>query len=146
MAQSVKGTQLALTATSSGTYANVWEVTDLTVGAITRERIDVTALGTTNDQRLYIGGFLELGEATFTINYDGTQESHSGVALGLPGLMVAGTTVFWKVNPNGSTVVPITFKGYVSNFQPGFSVGEQQVADVSIQITTLPSYSTAYTT
>jgi hypothetical protein len=143
MAQSVKGTQLALAATTTSAYTNVYEVTDLTVGAITRERIDVTALGTTNDQRLYIGGFLELGETVFTVNYEPAQPTHAGDTLGLAGLMVSGTTVAWKVEPSGSTDYPILFKGYVSNFQPGWSVGEQAVADVSIQITTLPSYSTS---
>lgn len=141
MAKSVKGTALSLGAATSA-YAAVYEVTDLSVGAITRERIDVTNLGTTNDQRSYIGGFLELGEATFTINYDGSQASHSGSTLGLPGLMVSGSTVYWKVVPGGTTADPILFQGYVSNFQPNFSVGSQALADVSVQITTLPDYST----
>lgn len=141
MAKSVKGTALSLGATTTA-YTAVYEVTDLSIGAITRERIDVTALSSTNDQRAYIGGFLELGETVFTVNYDGAQASHSGSTLGLAGLMVSGSTVFVKVVPGGSTADPITFKGYVSNFQPGFSVGEQAVADVSIQITTLPDYST----
>ena len=145
MAKSVKGTVLSLGASTTA-YTNVYEVTDLSIGAITRERIDVTTLGTTNDQRSYIGGFLELGEATFTVNYDGAQQSHSGSTLGLAGLMVSGSTVYWKVVPGGSTGQPITFQGYISNFQPGFSVGEQAVADVSIQITTLPAYSTNFST
>lgn len=146
MAKSVAGTQLALRASTTGTFANVYEVTDLSIGAITRERIDVTSLGSTNAQRAYIGGHLELGETVFTINYDGAVATHSGQDAGLAGLMVSGSTYLWKVIPAGSTAQPITFAGYVSNFQPGFSVGSQAVADVSIQITTLPAYSTVVST
>lgn len=141
MAKSVKGTVLQLGAATSN-YSSVYEVIDLSVGAVTRERIDVTSLGSTNDQRSYIGGFLELGEMTFTVNYDGSQASHSGSTAGLAGLMVSGSTVYWKVIPGGTTGDPVTFQGYVSNFQPNFSVGEQATADVSVQITTLPAYST----
>ena len=143
MAKSVAGTQLALRATTTGSYANVYEVTDLTVGAITRERIDVTAISTTNAQRSYLAGFIELGETVFTINYGGAVATHSGQDAGLAGLLVSGSTYLWKVTPAGSTSQPITFAGYVSNFQPGFSVGEAATADVSIQITTLPAYSTS---
>ena len=145
MAKSVKGPALQLAASTTGSYTSVFEVTDLTMGAITRERIDVTALSSTNDQRSYIGGFLELGEVTFTVNYDEDNATHSGQAGGLAGLMTAGSTYFWKILPAGSTTDPITFKGYLSNFAPTWSVGEQQTADVSVQITTLPSYSTSTT-
>lgn len=145
MAKSTKGTKLQLRATSSGAYADVYEVTDLSMGALTRERIDVTHLGTTNDQRSYIGGFIELGEVTFSVNYDPNVASHSGQAGGLAGLLVSGSTYQWKVVPGGSTADPITFSGYVSNFQPNFAVGEAGAADVSVQITTLPSYSTSTT-
>jgi len=141
MARSTKGTALATGASSSAVTA-IYEVIDLNMGALTRERIDVTFLSSTNDQRTYIGGFLELGEVTFTVNYDPSQATHSGGSGGLAGLLVAGTTNFWKITPGGSTGDVIKFDGYVSNFAPSFSVGEQATADVSIQITTLPDYST----
>lgn len=145
MAISTKGTKLQLRASTSSAFGNVYQVTDLSMGALTRERIDVTHLGTTNDQRSYIGGFIELGEVTFSVNYDPNQASHSGQAGGLAGLLVNGTTYLWRVQPGGSTTDPITFSGYVSNFQPNFAVGEAAAADVSIQITTLPAYSTSTT-
>lgn len=141
MAKSTKGTVLGVGASSTA-YTNIYEVIDLTMGDITRERVDVTHLGTTNDQRSYIGGFLELGEVTFSVNYDGAQATHSGSTLGLAGLITNGSTVFWKVVPGNSTADPILFKGYVSAFAPNFSVGEQATADVSVQITTLPTYTT----
>lgn len=141
MAKSTKGTQLSLGASTTA-YTAVYEVIDLAPGDLTRERIDVTSLGSTNDQRSYIGGFIELGEATFTVNYDPANATHSGSTLGLAGLMVSGSTVYWKIVPGGSTGDPITFQGYIASFTPNFSVGEQATADVSVQLTTLPAYST----
>lgn len=141
MARGVQGTQLSR-GFSTSAYTAVYEVTDLSIGALTRERIDVTNFSTTSDQRSYIGGFIELGEVTFTVNYDASNATHSGSSGGLAGLVVNGTTMFWKVVPGGTTADPITFKGYVSNFAPTFTVGSQQTADVSVQLTTLPAYST----
>lgn len=144
MAQDVTGTvlQLLSSTTAGAPWTSVAEVLDITAGDLTRERIDVTHLGTTSATRSYIGSFIELGEATFSVNLNIANATHSGAADGLAGLFVAGTTRSWRILPEGNTSQANQFSAYVARFTPGYSVGSQQIAECALQLTTLPSFTT----
>lgn len=140
MARKNTGTVLQLRTSTSGVYTSVAEVIDLTAGDLTRGRIDVTHLGTTSQTRAYIGGFIELGEATLTVNYNPSNATHSGATNGLAGLFTAGTTEVWRILPQGNTSEANGFSGYVSSFVPRYSPDDQMLADTGIQLTTLPTF------
>jgi len=142
MARKNTGTVLQLRTSTSGVYTAVAEVIDLTAPDLTRDRIDVTHLGTTSQTRAFLGGFIELGEATFTINYNPANVTHNGASNGLAGLFTAGTTQVWRILANGNTSEAEGFSGYVSSFTPRFSPDDQMLADCAIQVTTLPTFTT----
>lgn len=142
MARDVTGTVIQTRATTTSAYVSVAEVLDITSGDLTRERIDVTHLGTTAATRAYLGSFIELGEATFRVNYNPAAATHSGASEGLAGRFISGTTDGWRILPEGNTSQAITFTAYVSRFTPNFAVGSQQIADVALQLATLPTFTT----
>lgn len=142
MARKNTGTVLQLRTSTSGVYTSFAEIIDLQAPDLTRDRIDVTHLGTTSQTRAFIPGFIELGEATFTGNYLPNNATHSGASNGLAGLFTAGTTGVFRILPNGNTSEAIGFQGYISTFTPRFSPDDQMLFDSAIQATTLPSFST----
>lgn len=142
MARDVTGTVLQTRATTTSSYVSVAEVLEITAGDLTRERIDVTHLGTTAATRAYIGSFIELGELSGSVNLNIAEVTHSGSSNGLAGRFVSGTTDGWRILPEGNTSQANTFDGYLSAFTPRYNVGDQQIADFAIQLTTLPVFTT----
>ena len=144
MARGVTGTviQTLASTTAGAAWISVAEVLDITAADLTRERIDVTHLGTTSATRAFIGGFIELGEVAFSVNLNIADPTHSGSGNGLAGRFVSGTTDSWRILPEGNTSQANTFQAYVSQFTPRYNVGDQQIADTALQATTLPTYTT----
>lgn len=144
MARKNTGTvlQVNTSATTTASWTAVAELIDITAGDLTRDRIDVTHLGTTSQTRAFIGGFIELGELTMTGNYNPSNATHSGATNGLAGLFTAGSTKAWRILPQGNTSEANGFSGYVAAFTPRYSPDDQMLFDASIQLTTLPTFTT----
>jgi hypothetical protein len=146
MAISAKPTRLSfmLTATSSGgstSWATVADVLDITGPNPARDdQIDVTGISSTAAYRTYLPGpFIDPGEVSFNIFYNPTVVTHSTAAGGLAGLFVAGTTKTWRINLGGASTTGgaqyVRFPGYVSAFEPTFTVGESVQAAIGLRVT-----------
>ena len=144
MAEKVQGTKLQLMtgSTSAVAWTPVAEVLGLTGPSASRERIDVTDIGSTDEYRSWIGSFKDAGEVGFDINYLPLNATHKGTSNGLAALFDSGTTELWRILPGGATSKAVGFSGFVSQFEPGFQVGEQAKGSCAIQLTSAITWPT----
>lgn len=128
----------------------------ITVGCITalsgidttNEQIEVTCLE--DAARSYVAGLATPGAATFDINFDTSDATHTR----LHALKVAGTTLLWAVGFSDGTAAPtvdsggtwdlgtsrswIRFQGFMTNFPFDFQQNSVIQSSVSIQISGEP--------
>lgn len=110
-----------------GTYVDLAEVKAISPPGYTRDAVDVTHLKSDNGYMEYIGGMIEAGEATITLNYIPAAsasdplftdfETGSGnYQITFPSgirMQFAGIVVGWEpgeVSPSGVMEVTATFK------------------------------------
>jgi hypothetical protein len=128
----------------------------LTVGCITsldgidttNEQIEVTCLA--DSARSYLSGLATPGTATFDINFDPADDSHTR----LHELKVAGTSLHWAVGFSDGTTLPtvdssgtfdladtrswIRFEGFMTTFPFSFAQNSVVQSSVGIQISGEP--------
>lgn len=113
----------------------------------TRDQTEVTCLG--DEARRFESGMLNPGTASFGINFDPADPSHSR----LHELYVAGTSVEWALGASDGTADPTittgeftlpatrtwwTFAGYVSDFPFDFAIGGRVSSTLAIQLSGYP--------
>tara|TARA_R100000773_G_scaffold18445_1_gene16701 strand:- start:12283 stop:12720 length:438 start_codon:yes stop_codon:yes gene_type:complete len=129
-----------------GTFAELGEITDITPPAISRDLIETTNHG--SNVKSYLGGLVDYGEVSVTVNYDpdGTDD------IGLRGLATGGTYDSGSASENpanyefkvtyadaGATVE--TFNGIVTGFETSSPIDAQLTATITIKVSGAVSYS-----
>lgn len=114
------------------TYTNVAEVASLTPPGWTRDTVDVTHLESPSKAKEYIGGLIDAGEATITINF---KPAVSDVLLAA---FTAESGDFRIIFPGGT--VKLDFEGIVTAYEMGDLVADDKMsATFTVKATGLPA-------
>lgn len=149
MAKKTQGTQLYVADPATDTLITVGCVTNITGITATRDQIETTCLDST--ARTYVAGLAAPGAATFTINFDPTDASHTR----LHELYVSGDTLEfalgWSdgtaaptVDTNGTFNLPttrtwISFDGFITDLPFDFALNTVVTSNVSVQVSGFPT-------
>jgi len=148
MAIKTQGTRLYAIDPEDESVITVGCITSLSGIDTTNEQIETTCLS--DQARTYLSGLATPGAATFDINFDTTDVTHTR----LHELKVAGTTLLWAVGFADGTAAPtvdsggtwdlgtsrswIRFEGFMTNFPFDFSQNSVVSSSVGIQISGEP--------
>jgi hypothetical protein len=148
LAKKTQGTQLYVADPATDTLITVGCVTNITGITATRDQIETTCLDST--ARTYVAGLAAPGAATFTINFDPTDASHTR----LHELYVSGDTLEfalgWSdgtaaptVDTNGTFNLPTTrtwiaFDGFITDLPFDFALNTVVTSNVSVQVSGFP--------
>lgn len=148
MAVKTQGTELYFIDPADGSVTEVGCVTTITGLTAARDQIETTCLDST--ARTYEAGMATPGTASFGINFDPSDASHTR----LHELYVAGTKVDWALGWSDGTATPtvdsnddfvlpssrtyITFNGYVSDLPFDFALNAVVQSNVSVQVSDFP--------
>lgn len=148
MAIETQGTNLYLIDPADESVITVGCVTSIDGIDNTIEQIETTCLEDT--ARTYTSGLSTPGNASFTLNMDTSDSSHTR----LHALKVAGTTLLWALGWSDGTAAPtadtggtfdlpttrswIRFNGFMSSFSFSFQPNSVVQSNVSVQVTGEP--------
>jgi hypothetical protein len=148
MAIKTQGTRLYTIDPATDTVLAVGCITSLDGIDTTNEQIETTCLS--DLARTYLSGLATPGTATFDINFDTTDASHTR----LHELKVAGTSLEWAVGFSDGTAAPtvdsngtfnlptsrswISFEGFMTTFPFSFAQNAVIQSSVGIQISGEP--------
>jgi hypothetical protein len=148
MAIKTQGTRLYAIDPADDSVITVGCITSLDGIDTTNEQIETTCLS--DQARTYLSGLATPGAATFEINFDTTDATHTR----LHELKVAGTTLLWAVGFSDGTAAPtvdssgtwdlgtsrswIRFEGFMTNFPFAFAQNSVITSSVGIQISGEP--------
>lgn len=148
-----KGTVLYVIDPSDDSVMTVGGVTAIAGISATRDQIETTDLDSA--ARTYVSGLAAPGTATFTINFDPTNATHSR----LHELYVAGTTLDFALGWSDATVAPtvttdgewilgttrtwVTFDGFITDLPFDFALNSVVTSSVSVQVSGFPTLTEA---
>lgn len=148
MAIETQGTRLYTIDPDDETLITVGCITSLDGIDTTNEQIETTCLS--DNARTYLAGLATPGSATFEINFDTSDATHTR----LHELKVAGTTLLWAVGFSDGTTAPtvdsggtfdlatsrswILFSGFMTNFPFSFAQNSVVQSSIGIQISGEP--------
>lgn len=116
------------TAGSSGTFTEVAEITNVTPGEATADRIEATHMQSPGRRREYIAGLIDNGEASFEINWvpgSATDEL-------LRGLFDSGETRDHQIEfPNGVTV---TYEASIIGYSKVIPIDDRMTATITVAV------------
>lgn len=151
MAIKTQGTRLYAIDPADDSVLTVGCITSLDGIDTTNEQIETTCLS--DLARTYLSGLATPGTATFEINFDTADTSHTR----LHELKVAGTTLLWAVGFSDGTAAPtvdsggtwdlptsrswIRFEGFMTTFPFSFAQNSVIQSSVGIQISGEPEVS-----
>lgn len=120
------------------TFTTVAEVTNIGGPGIALEPLEVTSHSSTAGWKEFIGGLLDGGEVSLSINYIPTNATHDATT-GLIADQVARTVRnFQLVFPDSGTTT-WSFSALVVNFEPGEPVDNALTAEVTLKVTGQPT-------
>ncbi len=123
------GTMYAIKATSAATmFTEIAEVTAVTPGAASADRIDATHMLSPGRRREYVAGLIDNGEASFEINWipgNATDEL-------LRALMKSGETTPHKITFNNG--VTVTFDGALTGYEKDTPVDDRMTATITVAV------------
>jgi hypothetical protein len=146
MAERGFGMQFHYRKKDGGDYTALGEITDITPPAISRDLIETT--NHSSNVKSYLGGLVDYGEVSVTVNYDpdGTDD------VGLRSLATGGTYDSGGVSENpanydfkvtysdaGNTVE--SFNGIVTGFETSSPIDAQLTATITIKVSGAVAYS-----
>lgn len=132
MSDGTHGHGATLAGGSAGTIGNI---TSITVGARTRDSIDISSMDSTNKKREFISGMADEGEISITVNYDG---SASGVANALNTAYNSGTAETWTVTfPDTSS---FACSGFITSLSIEDSYDDKITMNITIKLTGSATY------
>lgn len=113
----------------NGTFVEMGEVTEITPGAPTTERVRATHMRSPNRRHEYIAGMIDVGEGSFAINWDPGSDTDTRIRA----LQTAGTTDEHRITfPNG---VQSTFDAQVIGFSKVLPLEDRMTATVTVSVT-----------
>jgi predicted secreted protein len=123
------GTKYAIKPTTAATtFTEIAEVTAVTPGASSADRIDATHMLSPGRRREYIAGLIDNGEASFEINWVPGSDTDELLRT----LMSSGNTTPHKITfPNGVTV---TFDGAITGYEKDIPVDDRMTATITVAV------------
>lgn len=144
-----QGTVLYVIDPTGNSLMTVGSVTAISGISATRDQIETTDLNAT--ARTYVSGLAAPGTATFTINFDPGNATHSR----LHELYVAGTTLDFALGWSDGTVAPtvdsngsfvlgtsrtwVAFDGFITDLPFDFALNSVVTSSVSVQVSGFPT-------
>jgi predicted secreted protein len=107
----------------AGNYSTIGEITELTPPAMSRDDIDVTSHSSADGYREFISGLRDGGEVTFKANWLPTNSTQDGTT-GVLESFNDNANHNWKIILP-STLITITFVGFLTAFEPDLPIEEQ---------------------
>lgn len=148
MAIKTQGTQLYFIDPADDSVVTVGCVTSIDGLTVTNEQVETTCLE--SDARTYLSGLGTPGTATFGINFDTSDASHTR----LHELWAAGTSLYWAIGWSDGTAAPtadsggtwdlgtsrswIRFDGFMTDFPFNFAQNAVVQSTIGIQISGRP--------
>lgn len=129
------GARFGIEGGTPGTYVYVAEVASITPPGWTRDTVDVTHLESPDSAKEYIGGMVEGGEASVTINFVPSATDALETAF------LAGSGNYRILFPSGT--VALDFAGIVTGYEMGDVVADDKMsATFTVKATGLPALNT----
>lgn len=122
----------------TGSYTTIAEVTDIGGPSMSLDPIDVTSHDSTAAYREFIGGLLDAGEVTLTINYVPTAGTHDATT-GLIADMVARVVRNFKLVFPDSGTTTWTFAALITAFESAEPIDDKLSADVTLKLSGQPT-------
>lgn len=136
MAEQAHGIVLKYTV-SGGSEVTVGEITDITPPAITKDVIETT--NHSSGVKSYLGGLVDFGECSITVNYDPDGTAHTGVRDLAKTANDDGDTQFViEYSDAGSSTE--TFNGIVTGFTQETPIDDKLSATFTIKVTQSNTY------
>lgn len=118
--------------TTAGTYNTVGEVTEITLPSASKDTVQVTHHASADRTHEFIGGLVDPGEVTITVNYD---ENDAEQELLVGDVYAAGSHSYKITLANGVT---FTFDGICTNYSPASAIGDRITRAFTFKITGKP--------
>ena len=122
----------------TGSYTTIAEVTDIGGPSMSLDPIDVTSHDSIAAFREFIGGLLDAGEVTLTINYVPTAGTHDATT-GLIADMVARVVRNFKLVFPDSGTTTWTFAALITAFESAEPIDDKLSADVTLKLSGQPT-------
>ena len=117
---------------------SVVNVTDISGPSLSRDTIETTSHDTADIGKTYIGGLLDGGEVTMTINFDAGTTDH---VANIIEEMTATAVVSWVIEfASTSTNATSTFDAWITGFEPTAPNGDKLSADITLKVTGIPAW------
>ena len=119
-------------------FTTVAEVTDISGPSMTLDPIDVTSHDSTAAYREFIGGLLDAGEVTLTINYVPTAGTHDATTGLIADMVARVVRNFQLVFPDSGTTT-WSFAALITAFEPAEPIDDKLAADVTLKLSGQPT-------
>ena len=119
-------------------FTTIAEVITLAGPDLTLDVIDVTSHDSANGARERIGGLLDVGQVTATINFIPTNATHNFTSGLIHDMLNRTKRDFQIVFPNGATTT-WAFTALVNKFSPKEEIAKQLTADITLMGTGYPT-------
>ena len=114
-------------------FTTIAEVISVNPLSASRTAIDVTSFDSAGNRREFVGGLVDNGECSFTIQYDATEGTHDESTGIISFLDDTETRSFQMVYPDSATTTQ-SFKGIVTGFSVSAVLDDKITADVTLKI------------
>jgi len=121
-------------------FSTIAEVTNIGGPGLALDPLDVTSHSSTNGWREFIGGLLDGGEVSLTVNYVPTESTHDA-STGLIADMAARTVRNFQLIFPDSGNTTWSFSALVTSCEPGEPVDGQLTGEVTLKVTGQPTLS-----
>lgn len=113
---------------SGGSFVAVGEVTVITPGEATTDRVEATHMQSPGRRREYIAGMIDSGEASFEINWVPGNSTDTLIR----GLLSSGAVVEHRITfPNGVTV---TYDAAITGFTKALPIDDRMTATITVAV------------
>jgi len=119
--------------TVTGVFANLAEVVDISGISVTRDAIDATHMGSSNNYREFIPGLIDAGEVQLSLNYvpAAADAIRSALETGQGG---------FKISFNDSLSTTVTFLAIVTNYSIENPMADKRTASATFKINGQPTW------
>lgn len=139
MAEQAYGITFSYSTNSGSSYTALGELTDITPPSISKETIETTNHGSSGI-RSYIGGLVDFGEASITVNYDPDGTDHNAIRdLAKTANDTSGTNLF-KITYSDAGASTEVFAGIVTGFEQEAPMDDKLSATFTIKVTGSVTY------
>tara|TARA_R110002153_G_scaffold177237_1_gene330439 strand:+ start:239 stop:661 length:423 start_codon:yes stop_codon:yes gene_type:complete len=139
MAEQAYGIAFSYSADSGSTYTALGEITDLAPPSVSKDVIETTNHGSSG-VKTYIGGLVDYGEVSITVNYDPDGTAHNAIRdLAKTANDGAGTNLY-KIDYSDAGTSSETFAGIVMSFEQEAPMDGQLSATFGIKVTGTVTY------